>query len=211
MHPRTHADPAPDRAPELYTIDGEVPPDVLQARVEWLRRNPSHTGLSVGDILERKSLGVAEAAALLGVERADLAAVIRGRAPVTIDLALRLEAAGWDTAERWLRWQVDYDVACERRRRAELDAGGPPIPPPTSSTVMAETGSPCRFVQADSSAETLAEHRASEASPQTSDLGRARSECPFGSILPLQRCARPHRGGPRAPMHSGGRTVGVQT
>lgn len=131
MHTRTHAGPAQDLAPELYTIDGEVPPDVLQARVEWLRRNPSHPGLSVGDILERKSLGVGEAAAHLGVERADLAAVIEGRAPVAIDLALRLEAAGWDTAERWLRWQVDHDVACERRRRAALDAGGPSIRPPT--------------------------------------------------------------------------------
>ena len=142
MHPRTHADPAPDRAPELYMIDREVPPHVLQARVEWLRRNPSHPGLSVGDILERKSLGVAEAGAGIGGECANLAAAIQGRAPVTIDLALRMEAAVWDTAERWLRWQVDHDVACERWRRAALDAGGPPIPPPTSSTVMAETGSP---------------------------------------------------------------------
>ena len=136
MH-STHAAPASDLVPELYTIDGEVPPDVLQARVEWLRRNPSHPGLSVGDILERKSLDVAKAAAHLGVERKDLAAVIKGREPVTIDLALRLEAAGWDTAERWLRWQVDHDVARERRRRAALDAGGPSIPPPTPDTKAA--------------------------------------------------------------------------
>ena len=137
MQTRTHADPASDPAPELYTIDGEVPPDVLQACVEWLRRNPSHPGLSVGDILERKSLDVAKAAAHLGVERADLAAVIEGRAPVTIDLALGLEAAGWDTAEHWLRWQVDHDVACERQRRAALDAGGPSIPPPTPDSEAA--------------------------------------------------------------------------
>ncbi len=130
-HTRTHADAAPGLAPELYTIDGEVPPDVLQARVEWLRRNPSHPGLSVGDILERKSLDVAKAASDLGVECADLSAVIEGQAPVTMDLALRLEAAGWDTAERWLRWQVDHDVACERRRRAALNAGAPSTPPPT--------------------------------------------------------------------------------
>ena len=134
MQPGTHDAPASDLVPELYVIDGEVPPDVLQARVEWLRRNPSHPGLSVGDILERKSLDVAMAAAHLGVERTDVAAVLEGRAPVTIDLALRLEAAGWDTAERWLRWQVDHDVACERRRRAALDAGGPSIPPPTPDT-----------------------------------------------------------------------------
>lgn len=131
MHSRTHADAAPDLAPELYTINCEVPPDVLQARVEWLRRNPSHPGLSVGDILERKSLDVAEAASDLGVESANLSAVIEGQAPVTMDLALRLEAAGWDTADRWLRWQVDHDVACERRRRAALHAGAPSIPQPT--------------------------------------------------------------------------------
>ena len=90
---RTRADPTPDLAPELYIIDGEVPPDMLQACVEWLRRNPPQPGLSVGDILERTSLDAAEAAAHLGVERANLEAVIGGRAPVDIDLALWLEAA----------------------------------------------------------------------------------------------------------------------
>ena len=121
-HTGTYADPTPDLAPELYMIDGEGPPDSLQACVEGPRHNPSQPGFSIGDILERKSLDAAEAAAHLGVERADLAAVIEGRAPVTIDLALRLEEAGLDGAERWLRWQVDHDVACDRRSCAALDA-----------------------------------------------------------------------------------------
>ena len=73
---RTRADPTLDLALELYMIDGEVPPDMLQACVEWLRRNPAELGLCVGDILERTSLDAAEAAAHLGVERANLEAVI---------------------------------------------------------------------------------------------------------------------------------------
>lgn len=123
MHPnpnRAELRPHPnhDPPPELYSIDGAVPPDVLEARVEWLRRNPAHPGDDLTGILERFELEVPEAAARLGVDGADLAAVLEGREPVTVDLALRLEAAGWDTAEGWMRWQVDYDVAQERRRRA---------------------------------------------------------------------------------------------
>ena len=76
-HARNHADPAPDWAPELYMIDSEVPPDMLQVCVECLRRNPSQPGLSVGDFLKRKSV---DDAAYLGVERAGLAAE-SGRGP----------------------------------------------------------------------------------------------------------------------------------
>ena len=36
---------------------------------------------------------------------------------MTIDLALRMEAAGWDAAEGWLQWQTEYDLARARRRR----------------------------------------------------------------------------------------------
>ena len=123
MHPdlnRVDLRPHPDHdpPPEIYTIDGAVPPDVLEARVEWLRRNPAHPGDDLTGILERFELEIPEAAARLGVESADLAAVLEGREPVTVDLALRLEAAGWDTAEGWMRWQVDYDIAQERRKRA---------------------------------------------------------------------------------------------
>ena len=123
MHPdlnRVDLRPHPDHdpPPELYTIDGAVPPEVLEARVEWLRRNPAHPGDELTGILERFELEIPEAAARLGVESADLAAVLEGREPVTVDLAMRLEAAGWDTAEGWMHWQVDYDIAQERRKRA---------------------------------------------------------------------------------------------
>lgn len=43
--------------------------------------------------------------------------MIEGRAPMTIELALRMEAAGWEAAEGWLQWQTEYDLDRARRRR----------------------------------------------------------------------------------------------
>lgn len=45
-------------------------------------------GLDLADTCERKSPSLPEAAALFGVECADLTAVIKGRAPVPVHLAL---------------------------------------------------------------------------------------------------------------------------
>ena len=69
--------------PELYATDGAVPVEVLKARVEWLGRNPSHLGRDIACTCERKRVIIVTAAALLGVERAVLAAVLEERAPVT--------------------------------------------------------------------------------------------------------------------------------
>ena len=71
---------------------------------------------------ERKSLSIPETAAQIGIECADLTAVIEERAPVTPDLALRMEAAGWSSAEVWMQWQCEYDLAQERQRRERADS-----------------------------------------------------------------------------------------
>lgn len=105
-----------DPKPELYTVDGAVPAAVLQATVEWLRRNPPHPGAHLADSLELKSLSVAEAAEVLGVERAELDEVLAERAPMTAELAVRLQAAGWPRAILWMRLQADYDLVQARRR-----------------------------------------------------------------------------------------------
>ena len=115
-----------EEPPELFTIDGAVPAEVLEARVEWLRRNPSHPGHHIAVSCELKSVSVAEAAAQFGIDPADLTAVIEERAPVTPDLALRLEEAGWSPADRWLGMQSAYDLAQERRKRER--AGGVSAP-----------------------------------------------------------------------------------
>ena len=111
----------PEPPPELYSIDGAVPPGVLQARAEWLRRNPAHPGDAILGFIERTETSVPAAAARIGVEAAHLESVIACREPVTLDLALRLEAMGWDTAERWLRWQLEHDLAAARSHRADMD------------------------------------------------------------------------------------------
>lgn len=115
-----------EEPPELFTIDRAVPAEVLEARVEWLRRNPSHPGHHIAVSCELKSVSVAEAAAQFGIDPADLTAVIEERAPVTPDLALRLEEAGWSPADRWLGMQSAYDLAQERRKRER--AGGVSAP-----------------------------------------------------------------------------------
>ena len=93
----------PDPRPELYSIDGSVPPEVMQRYGEWVRRNPLHPGRHLAGSLERKSLSVAEAAALAGVESADLDKVLAERAPMTAELAVRLQVAGWMPAIIWMR------------------------------------------------------------------------------------------------------------
>ena len=63
------------------------------------------------------ALEVAEAASRLGVPRETLQRVLNGHAPVTPDLAGRLEAVGWSTAEFWLRRQASYEAALARQKR----------------------------------------------------------------------------------------------
>lgn len=106
-----------DEPPELYSIDGAVPDDVLQARVEWLQRNPVPVGVEIDLEAERRGVSVAEAAKQFGVREETLHAVINGQLPMTPDLAARIEAAGWTRAEYWMRAQTEYDAAAVQRHR----------------------------------------------------------------------------------------------
>ena len=90
--------------------------------------NPAHLGASIlfgclGVVGEDEdALEVAEAASKLGAPRETLQRVLDGHAPVTPDLARRLEAVGWSTAEFWLRRQASYDAAQARRKRSVATA-----------------------------------------------------------------------------------------
>ena len=53
----------------------------------------------------------------LGVSRVALSRVLNGHAGVSA--ALALERIGWSDAEHWMRMQAIYDLAQERRKRAE--------------------------------------------------------------------------------------------
>ncbi|MEO7623856.1 MAG: HigA family addiction module antitoxin, partial [Gallionella sp.] len=51
-----------------------------------------------------------EAAARLGVTRQTLSALLNGRAGVSAEMALRLEAALGTSAEMWVEMQAGYDL-----------------------------------------------------------------------------------------------------
>lgn len=74
--------------------------------------NPPHPGETLReDVLPALGLTVTQAAAELGVNRVTLSRVLHGKAAVSIDLALRLEA--WldgPSAESWLKGQLAYDL-----------------------------------------------------------------------------------------------------
>ena len=83
--------------------------------------NPPHPGEIVReDCLKPLKLTVTAAAASLGVSRQSMSELINGRNGVSADMALRLEKAGWSTAEAWLRNQAAYDL-WQARNRDEVD------------------------------------------------------------------------------------------
>ena len=74
--------------------------------------NPPHPGEIIKeDILPELGLSVTEAALQLGITRVALSRVINGKAAISTDLALKLEA--WldgPSAEVWLGMQLDYNL-----------------------------------------------------------------------------------------------------
>ena len=74
--------------------------------------NPPHPGETLReDVLPELGLTVTQAAEELGINRVTLSRVLNGKAGISIDLALRLEA--WldgQTAESWLKGQLAFDL-----------------------------------------------------------------------------------------------------
>ena len=70
--------------------------------------NPTHPGRSIKEnCLVPLGLSVTEGAKVLGVARHTLSRVLNGHASVSPEMAIRLEKAGWSSAEFWLR-QSDF-------------------------------------------------------------------------------------------------------
>jgi len=79
-------------------------------------KNPPHPGRSIRqNCLAPLGLNVTEAAKVLDVARHTLSRVLNGHAAVSPEMAIRLEKAGWSTAEFWLRRQTAYDLMQARR------------------------------------------------------------------------------------------------
>ena len=91
--------------------------DIIRADARLLR-NPPHPGESIReDCLE--GMTVSAAAHRLGVSRITLSRLINRHIGISPSMALKLEAAGWSTADSWLRLQAQYDLARQLRRAEE--------------------------------------------------------------------------------------------
>ena len=86
------------------------------------RSNPRHPGESVRlDCIEATNLTIPEAAQHMQVSEQQLTDICRGRAPITAEMAIRLDMAFGGTAETWLALQSAYDLAQARRQANSLD------------------------------------------------------------------------------------------
>ncbi len=81
--------------------------------------NPPHLGELIRESMEEVGWNVTETAERLGCERGTLSRLLNGKAGVSPNMALALEAIGWGTAEHWMRMQASYEVAQARRERTE--------------------------------------------------------------------------------------------
>ena len=79
--------------------------------------NPPHPGEIIReDCLVPLGLSVTEAAKGLDVSRGHLSGLLNGHSGVSAEMALRLEKAGWGSAESWMRNQLSYDLWQAKQR-----------------------------------------------------------------------------------------------
>lgn len=85
--------------------------------------NPPHPGETLReDVLPVLGISVTEMARRLGLARETLSRILHGRAPVSPDLAVRLERAGIGQARTWLAVQSDYDLwQAEHRAQPDIE------------------------------------------------------------------------------------------
>lgn len=103
----------------MYTVNGEIPAEQLHASVQRLQRDPPHPGSLIRNYCLDGNIAADMAARLLGVDKAEFEQVLSGRRGISIDLALRMEAAGWSTADLWMSLQTDYDLNQARLGRTK--------------------------------------------------------------------------------------------
>jgi len=73
--------------------------------------NPPHPGETLReDVIPALGISKTALASRLGVARETLSRILNGHAPISPDLAVRLERAGIGKARMWLGVQADYDL-----------------------------------------------------------------------------------------------------
>lgn len=82
---------------------------------------PSHPGNSIRqNCLVPFGLSITKAAKVLDVSRHTLSRLLNGHSAVSVEMAIRLEKAGWSNAEFWLRRQANFDLAKARRNEDQI-------------------------------------------------------------------------------------------
>ncbi len=83
--------------------------------------NPPHLGVLIRESMDEVGWNVTETAARLGCERGTLSRLLNGKAGVSANMALALEAIGWGTADHWVRMQASYELAQARTARGRQE------------------------------------------------------------------------------------------
>ncbi|MGA7343862.1 MAG: HigA family addiction module antitoxin [Terracidiphilus sp.] len=84
-------------------------------------KNPPHPGdLIKTEVIEALGLSVTKAAEILQVRRATLSDLLRGKASLTPDMALRIEKAFGPEMDHLLRMQLAYDVSRTRANAKDI-------------------------------------------------------------------------------------------
>ena len=91
----------------------------------------AHPGEHLEELLEDLGLISGEFAQATGIDESRLAASLESRAPITAEIAVRIERALDMTPEFWLSLQSDYDLEVENETAAEIK------PVPEAVTVRA--------------------------------------------------------------------------
>jgi antitoxin HigA-1 len=91
--------------------------------------NPAHPGEVIREAcLKPSGLTVKAAAEGLGVTRKTLSDLVNGHSGVSPDMAIRLEKAGWSTADAWLKMQLTFDLWNARQRASKIKVRKFPAP-----------------------------------------------------------------------------------
>ena len=83
--------------------------------------DPAHVGEIIReDYILPLGMTVTATALGLGVTRKGLSDLLNGHSGLSPDMAIRLEKAGWGTAEHWMRMQMQRDLWTARQHSDRL-------------------------------------------------------------------------------------------
>lgn len=82
----------------------------LQGMIRERHVRPVHPGEVISDVLEDLKMTQTNFAEVLGVSRRTVNEMVRGRRPVTVDMAIRIGKALGNSPQLWLNLQQKVDI-----------------------------------------------------------------------------------------------------